>query len=467
MDYEDDDERSTASNLTPRVGSRGKKHRPRPPPKNHPPPQEEFKGTGGAVFNKESKTEATGARPLSSSAKGRPLPKQPLSARNRFNFAPLSKRDQIIYGAERPGYVRPNPDQPSTPRGPLVPVPVVEQWCKEMKGKGIKRVLTLLNDNELSFYSENLVETYGKYFAEVVVLPQNSSATLHVVLDAFRAAEDCNESIVVHCSTGQGRTGTILALWLHHRYSLPIPAAVTECMEFASANGAIRKPSIEALMQLLLGSAQRILPHIRNMQPERENGNLRGQTPRSQPGQRTSAGNTPSATPRLDGKLHISFIQTGGTIDKDYPRSKGGYAFEITDPAVERIIKNVDCGFTFDIATVCRKDSQHIDDEDREELVKAIEKSDSQRFIVTHGSDTLIETAKYLDRAGLSVGKVVIVTGAMRPEHFRNSDAHFNVGVAMGAVNVLWSGVYVAMNGRVIEASRAQRDLRTGLFALR
>jgi len=76
-------------------------------------------------------------------------------------------------------------------------------------------------------------------------------------------------------------------------------------------------------MQLLLGSAQRILPHIRNMQPEREGGGVRGQTPRISPGmQGSSTGNTPSATPRLDAKLHITFLQTGGTIDKDYPRSK-------------------------------------------------------------------------------------------------------------------------------------------------
>mmetsp|Transcript_4844 Transcript_4844/g.10115 ORF Transcript_4844/g.10115 Transcript_4844/m.10115 type:complete len:467 (+) Transcript_4844:196-1596(+) len=466
MEFSDDEEQSVRSNrLTPRStgsapSSRGKKHRPRPPPKGNPPPQH----TVPAPVN------GGGSRPgTSGSSKGRPGGKQgPLSARNRYNFAALSRRDSIVFGAERPGYVKPNPDSPSTPRGPLVPAPVVEQWCADMKAKGIKRVLTLLNESELSFYAEPLQSTFAKYFAEVVTLPQNSSATLHAVLDAMKAAEDCNEPILVHCSTGQGRTGTILALWLHHRYSLPIPAAVTECMEFASANGAVRKPSIEALMQLLLGSAQRILPHIRNMQPEREGGGMRGQTPRISPGmQGASTGNTPSATPRLDAKLHITFLQTGGTIDKDYPRSKGGYAFEITDPAVERIVRNVDCAFTFDIKTVCRKDSQHMTDEDREMMVQAIEKSDTQRFIITHGSDTLIETAKYLDRSGLSVGKVVIVTGAMRPEHFRNSDAHFNVGVAMGAVNVLWSGVYVAMNGRVVEASRAQRDQRTGLFAVR
>ena len=241
MEFSDDDEQSVRSNrLTPRStgsapSSRGKKHRPRPPPKGNPPPQ------AGKV--PASVNGGGGSRPgTSGSSKGRPGAKQgPLSARNRFNFAALSRRDSIVFGAERPGYVKPNPDSPSTPRGPLVPAPVVEQWCVDMKAKGIKRVLTLLNESELSFYAEPLQSTFAKYFAEVVTLPQNSSATLHAVLDAMKAAEDCNEPIVVHCSTGQGRTGTILALWLHHRYSLPIPAAVTECMEFASANGAVRK----------------------------------------------------------------------------------------------------------------------------------------------------------------------------------------------------------------------------------
>lgn len=175
---------------------------------------------------------------------------------------------------------------------------------------------------------------------------------------------------------------------------------------------------------------------------------------------------TPSATPRLDSKLHVTFIQTGGTIDKDYPRSKGGYAFEITEPAVERVLANVDASFTYDVVTVCKKDSTEMTDEDRDKLIDTIEKSECQRFIVTHGSDTLIETAKFLERGGLSVGKVVVLAAAMRPEHFRNSDAHFNVGVAMGAVNVLWSGVYVAMGGRVVEASRATRT-RDGQFGVK
>ena len=86
------------------------------------------------------------------------------------------------------------------------------------------------------------------------------------------------------------------------------------------------------------------------------------------------------------------------------------------------------------------------------------------RFVVTPGSDTLVSTARYLDIAGLRVGKVVVLCSSSLPERFRNTDAHFNVGAAVGAANVLWSGVYVAMGGRVVEASRATRDERTGLF---
>lgn len=145
----------------------------------------------------------------------------------------------------------------------------------------------------------------------------------------------------------------------------------------------------------------------------------------------------------------------------------GGFEFEIGEPAIDRIMNSVDSAFTYDSETVCRKDGTDMTDEEREQVVQMIEKSECMRFIVTHGSDGIIESARYVDQAGLSPGKVVIFTGAMRPEYFRNSDAHFNVGCAMGAINVLWSGVYVCMNGRVIEAGRARRDPRTGLFALK
>jgi len=135
----------TPTKITPRSTPRGGKHRPRPPPKDTLPD-----ATSNNNQQESRPLSQVESRPMSQgNKKGRPLPKPPLSARNRFNFAATSKRDNVVFGSERPGYVRPNPNEPSTPRGPLVPTPIVEQWCADMKSKGIKRVLTLLIENEL------------------------------------------------------------------------------------------------------------------------------------------------------------------------------------------------------------------------------------------------------------------------------------------------------------------------------
>ena len=95
---------------------------------------------------------------------------------------------------------------------------------------------------------------------------------------------------------------------------------------------------------------------------------------------------------------NILFVQTGGTIDKEYPRTIGGYNFEIGDPAIERIICKVkpSVGFEYNITSICRKDSQEIVKEDRESLAKCIVDCQESKIIVTHGTDTIIETAKYV-----------------------------------------------------------------------
>jgi len=102
----------------------------------------------------------------------RPLPKPPSASeskgRPRFNFLEASKRDAIVFGSERPGQPKPNPDAPSTPRGPQVAGHVVDQWCAHMKTKGIKRLCCLLTDGELSFYGEPLMEHLAKHFPDPV-----------------------------------------------------------------------------------------------------------------------------------------------------------------------------------------------------------------------------------------------------------------------------------------------------------
>ncbi|HTH72033.1 MAG TPA: asparaginase domain-containing protein [Candidatus Pristimantibacillus sp.] len=159
--------------------------------------------------------------------------------------------------------------------------------------------------------------------------------------------------------------------------------------------------------------------------------------------------------------MNVLFLQTGGTIDKDYPRLTRGFAFEITMPAVKRILSRVSPIFNYTVKTVLRKDSTEITDKDRQNILAACISAAADKIIVTHGTDTMIETAEVLARVP---DKVIILTGAMRPEKFSDSDAPFNVGVAIGALQVLRPGVYVAMNGRVYSWDKIARDHTTGQF---
>lgn len=159
--------------------------------------------------------------------------------------------------------------------------------------------------------------------------------------------------------------------------------------------------------------------------------------------------------------MKIVFIQTGGTIDKDYPKTQKGYAFEIAKPAVERILQRVHPNFDFTVISLLKKDSLDITDHDRNKIHETCQRADVDKIVITHGTDTMLETAKKLRDIK---NKVIILTGAMKPEKFVDSDAPFNVGIAIGAINVLRNGVYVAMNGRVYAWNKVRRNQKTGQF---
>jgi L-asparaginase len=160
--------------------------------------------------------------------------------------------------------------------------------------------------------------------------------------------------------------------------------------------------------------------------------------------------------------MRISIIQTGGTIDKDYPRKTKGYAFEISGPSIERILKKVNPAFNYQIFSVFKKDSLDITEEDRHKLVKICSELTDNKIIITHGTDTMIETGKFLINLK---DKTIVLTGAVTPERFKDTDAEFNAGVAIGAINVLQNGVYIAMNGIVIPVGKCMRDPETGMFS--
>ncbi|HIE72218.1 MAG TPA: asparaginase [Planctomycetes bacterium] len=160
--------------------------------------------------------------------------------------------------------------------------------------------------------------------------------------------------------------------------------------------------------------------------------------------------------------MRITFIQTGGTIDKDYPRSSGGYAFEFGEPATERLLARLNPSFDYDVRTAFQKDSTEIDASDRQQLLQLIRDDANDKVIVTHGTDTMLETAAFL--AKHVTDKLIVITGAMRPERFSDSDAPLNVGCAIATANLCECGVFVAMHGIIKPHDQMQRDPSTGKY---
>lgn len=165
----------------------------------------------------------------------------------------------------------------------------------------------------------------------------------------------------------------------------------------------------------------------------------------------------------------IFVIQTGGTIDKDYPRGIGGYAFEICSPAVERIFRRAKTLQEIHVASACRKDSQDLTIEDRNNILKLCLDHSYSHVLITHGTDTVLETASFLATSRtLVTNKTVVITGAFRPEVFRDSDADFNVGMAFGALKLIKEpGIYVVLQGKVGLWSEFSRNTETGEYCLK
>ena len=169
--------------------------------------------------------------------------------------------------------------------------------------------------------------------------------------------------------------------------------------------------------------------------------------------------------------MKILFVQTGGTIDKDYPHTTKGWAFEIGDePAFVRSIAKLNPSFQYECVTAMKKDSLEITDEDRAGLVGCIaSKPDYDKVVITHGTDTMPETANYLNLA-LKIPalkkKTIVITGAMRPERFSNSDADIHLGMAIAADQLATPGVYLAMHGLVIPHDKIDRNMETGQYQI-
>jgi len=157
--------------------------------------------------------------------------------------------------------------------------------------------------------------------------------------------------------------------------------------------------------------------------------------------------------------MFIRFITTGGTIDKIYFDNLS--QFEIGDSQIRHILDEGLVQFDYDIVHLLQKDSLDITDEDRQQLRDRIAADDAEYFVVTHGTDTMPQTAAAL--TGID-GKTIVLTGALSPARFRSTDAVFNIGLAVAAVQVAAPGVYIAMNGQVFEAGKVRKNRSENRF---
>ncbi|MFM6987957.1 MAG: asparaginase domain-containing protein [Arenimonas sp.] len=155
----------------------------------------------------------------------------------------------------------------------------------------------------------------------------------------------------------------------------------------------------------------------------------------------------------------LLILTTGGTIDKIYFDDKSDY--QVGEPQIGRILKELGVVIPFTVLPVMRKDSLHIDAADRAALKAAIEARDESHILITHGTDTMVETAKVLAEIP---GKTMVLTGALNPASFRGSDAEFNIGTAVGAVQCLPPGVYIAMNGRIWDPAKVKKNVSANRF---
>ncbi len=158
--------------------------------------------------------------------------------------------------------------------------------------------------------------------------------------------------------------------------------------------------------------------------------------------------------------MSIRILITGGTFDKEYDMINGKLDFEETH--VPEMLKLGRCTLDIEIRTVMMVDSLEMTDNDREVILHTCKSVPEDRILITHGTDTMEVTAKYLAAAQLE--KVIVITGAMIPYKFGSSDGFFNLGAALAFVQTLPNGVYVAMNGRYYTWDNVTKNKKTGFF---
>ena len=160
--------------------------------------------------------------------------------------------------------------------------------------------------------------------------------------------------------------------------------------------------------------------------------------------------------------MKIRILITGGTFDKEYDELTGALYFRHTHlPEMLRLGRSK---LDVEVQTVCMMDSLEMDADHRAQVLEACRESPEGRILVTHGTDTMVETAAVLAQGLAVADKTVVLTGAMVPFAFGSSDGLFNLGSALSFVQVLPAGVYIAMNGRCFAWHNVRKNKAEGVF---
>jgi L-asparaginase len=157
--------------------------------------------------------------------------------------------------------------------------------------------------------------------------------------------------------------------------------------------------------------------------------------------------------------MKIKIYTTGGTIDKVYFDQKSDY--QVGDPQANGVLERANVVLDYEVESIIRKDSLDFTDEDRELIRKKVASTPLERVVITHGTDTMINTAKVLKNIS---GKTIVMTGSMYPAQFRDSDAVFNIGGAVTAAQILGPGVYIVMNGRIFKPHQVRKNVELNRF---
>ena len=155
----------------------------------------------------------------------------------------------------------------------------------------------------------------------------------------------------------------------------------------------------------------------------------------------------------------IRIFTVGGTIDKIYFDAKSSY--EVGPPNITEVLSGLSLNLDYEVVSLMQKDSLEMTDAERETVRQAVTAAPENEIVITHGTDTMVDTARVLDTIP---NKTIVLTGALSPALFKNSDAMFNIGAALTAAQTKDAGVYIAMNGVIFDYDKVRKDVENNRF---